>query len=65
LLLATQFGSENWFPAGRTLWQQKLVRCKHLNFDSKCYFAATDTLSVADANSQQATRFWQRITLPL
>jgi len=61
-LLATQFGSENWFVAGRAIQHRKLFRCKHLNFDSECYFAAANTLSAANADSLQRTQFRQQIT---
>ena len=61
-LLATQFGSENWFVAGRAIQHRKLFRCKHLNFDSECYFAAANTLSAANANLLQRTQFRQQIT---
>ena len=64
-LQAVQFGSENWFAAGRIIWQRKLFRCRHHNFNSKCYFAAANTLLATNANSLQETQFQQRITLPL
>jgi hypothetical protein len=37
----------------------KLIRWRHFNFGSECYFAAANTLSAANANSLQATQFRQ------
>jgi hypothetical protein len=41
LLQATQFSSENWFPAGYTIQQRKLIRCTQ--FGSENYFAVGTT----------------------
>jgi hypothetical protein len=65
LLQAAQFGSDNWFAVGPTIRHRKLFRYRHLNLGSECYFTAANTVSAANANSQQATQFRQRITLSL
>ena len=44
-----KIGSENWFVAGCTVWQRKLVRCWR-------------TISAVNANSLQTTQFRQRVT---
>jgi hypothetical protein len=49
-LQATHYSSENWFVASCTIQQQKLVRCKQLNFGSNSYFVATNTLLAMNAN---------------
>jgi hypothetical protein len=59
LLQAEQFGNENWFAAGCTIWQRKLFYCWRYNFDSESYFAATNTFSAENANSLQTAQFQQ------
>jgi hypothetical protein len=58
-LQAVQFGNKNWFAVGHIIWQRKLFRCRHHNFDSKCYFAVANTFLVTNANSLQETRIRQ------
>jgi hypothetical protein len=70
-----EIGSENWLAAGRTVRQQKLVRCRlctstaknsslqAAQFSSENCFAASTTISVANATSLQPTRFRQRMLI--
>jgi len=70
-LLATQFSSKNWFAAGPTVQQWKLVHYRlqtsvakigslpAAQFGSENCFVAGTSILEANATSLQPTRFWQ------